>query len=481
MSIQNFPASLVPAIQTGMLEHEFEEALRSYIGYRMIADRETIATNIGETLTKTRRGLKAPMTIPMVASANTNFDNGLTPSTFAIEQYTLTLQQFGDTIDLNMITNKVGIVNQFLQNAKVTGVQAAQSLDRLARRALFIPYFGGNTRVSLTNGSVISTVNVDDVRGFFQVPVNGVMVATSAGAPLAATIGAATVSIIGVVADGTVTNGVVSGAGNGDGNVAPAGLTFGTTGANLANNVSTAPGGFSGVLTLSATITVANATLGNTVQAANASQIVRPSGRANTGLLQATDTLTLSNILDAVALMRLNNVPGVASADGTTGAAGHDPYNFYLDPKSSRQLFADPDFKQLFQGATSAAQVFKTGMTNDFLGVRFMPTTEAFTQTLTGVGTVRRPILVGGGALIEGDYAGMATAEVSTDGSIINTVDEVVMVTRPPLDRLQQIIAQSWYWIGAFTAPSDITTNTNIIPTATNSAFKRAVMIEHIG
>ena len=97
------------------------------------------------------------------------------------------------------------------------------------------------------------------------------------------------------------------------------------------------------------------------------------------------------------------------------------------------------------------------------------------------MGVVRRPILVGGGALIEGDFAGMDELEVNNDGSIINMVDDICMVTRPPVDRLQQIIAQSWYWIGGFVAPSDITTNNSIIPTATNAAFKRAVILEHIG
>jgi hypothetical protein len=55
------------------------------------------------------------------------------------------------------------------------------------------------------------------------------------------------------------------------------------------------------------------------------------------------------------------------------------------------------------------------------------------------------------------------------------------MVTREPIDRLQQIIAQSWYWIGGFTAPSDVTTTNATVPTATLAAYKRAVMIEHIG
>ena len=58
---------------------------------------------------------------------------------------------------------------------------------------------------------------------------------------------------------------------------------------------------------------------------------------------------------------------------------------------------------------------------------------------------------------------------------------ERVGLTREAIDRLQQIIAQSWYWIGGFCAPSDTTTTPNTIPTATNAAFKRAVVVEHIG
>lgn len=180
----------------------------------------------------------------------------------------------------------------------------------------------------------------------------------------------------------------------------------------------------------------------------------------------------MAALLDAVAKLRLNAVPEI---DGV--------YNCYLDPVSARQLFADPDFKQLFTGATSANQVFRQGMVNGFLGLRFIPTTEAYVQghpSLQGL-YVRRPIVCGQGALIEGDYAGMAASEVAPKDSIIHVVDAVAMVTREPIDRLQQIIAQSWYWIGGFCAPSDITTSPSTIPTATNATFKRAVMLEHVG
>jgi hypothetical protein len=75
----------------------------------------------------------------------------------------------------------------------------------------------------------------------------------------------------------------------------------------------------------------------------------------------------------------------------------------------------------------------------------------------------------------------MASEDVAPDNSIVSMVDGVCMVTREPIDRLQQIIAQSWYWIGGFCAPSDTTTNSTTVATATNANFKRAVMIEHIG
>jgi hypothetical protein len=442
MSISNFPAALQPIIQQGFLEREFEQALRSRIGYRACADREDFAVGIGETLTKTRAGLKPAVTTPLAANTNTNLDNGLTPGSWNVEQFTLTLNHYAATMDLNMVTSRVGIASQFLQNAYVNGEQAARSLDDLARNALFSAYFGGNTRVTTTLGSAGPTIAVDDVRGFQTAFVNGVQQPVSSANPLGVTVGADIYTLIGVAPD--------------------------------VNNVSTAPGGQSGQLTFNGSISVSDGTAGNTVQAATASAILRPNGRTNTSLIQAGDTLAMTAILDAVADLRVNAVPDVDGA-----------YNCYLDPISARQLFADPDFQRLFIGATSANEIFRPGqgVVNEFLGLRFVLTTESYVQahpTLAGA-LIRRPIVVGKGALVEGDFAGMAADDVAPKDALVSLVDGVCMVTREPIDRLQQIIAQSWYWIGGFCAPSDTTTNSLTVPTATNANFKRAVMIEHIG
>jgi len=441
MPIQNFPAALQPIIQQNFLQREFQDGIQSILGYRQIARRERFANGIGETVTKTRPGLKAPVTTPMVPSANTNLDNGLTPSTWTVEQYQLAIAMYGDSIDLNTVTSRVGIVAQFLQNAKTNGVQAAQSLDRLARNALFNAYMGGNTRVRVTLGAPALSIAVDDIRGFQLVFVNGVMTAVSAGNPLAVMIGADLYSLVGATADGS--------------------------------NVSTAPGGISGTLTFSANVTVLDGTALNTVSAfvsgtGSGPFVLRPNGRGNTSQIVGTDLLTMGSILDGVAYLRSNGVP---TKDGM--------YNLYVDPTSGRQLFADPDFKLLYQGATGENAVFRNGRVTEIGDTRIIPTTEAYQQTLSGV-KVRRPILVGDEALVEGDFEGMGQLETDTEGEI-DMVDDIVHVTREPLDRLKQIVAQSWYWIGGFTAPTDQTVNPNIVPTASASYLKRAVVFEHAG
>src|SRR3954447_23460109 len=153
MAIQNFPAALQPIIQQGFLEREFDSALRSRLGYRACADREDIAVGIGETVTKTRAGLKPAVTTPISPASNTNLDNGLTPTLWNVEQYTITMNHYAATTDLNVVTSRVGIASLFLQNAYVNGEQAARSLDEIARNALFAAYMGGNTRVRTTLGS----------------------------------------------------------------------------------------------------------------------------------------------------------------------------------------------------------------------------------------------------------------------------------------------------------------------------------------
>ena len=457
MPIQNFPSQLQPIIQQGFLAREFQDGLQSRLSFRSIADREVFPNRIGETVTKTRKGLKSPVTTPMTPSVNTNFDNGMTPSSWSVEQYTLTINQYGDTIDLNMVTEGVGIASQFLANARTNGVQAMQSLDRIARNTLFGGaaggvggYLGGNTRVNAALASAAKTVLVDDVRGFQNVMNSyGQVVPVGSTSGMTVTVGSNSYTLVSTSTD--------------------------------AVNVSTAPNGTSGSLTFSTNISVSDGALAQPVVAATAPLVLRPNGRLTTAALVAPtgtygaasyvpgDTLGIQTVLSAVAALRMNNVPTV---DGC--------FHCYLDDQQMLGLFRDGDFKYLYRGAYGT-ETYQAGSIVELLGVRFIPTTEAPQQVSLGAGAIHRAIVCGKGALVEGDYADAGHRDIpDAEKSLMEQVDSVVMVTREPLDRLKQIIAQSWYWIGGYALPTDATASTTIIPTATNSYLKRGVVIESL-
>lgn len=324
-TIQDFPAALQPIISQGFLDREFDMALRSRMGFRAVADRVEIASPIGEPVVRTRGGLKPAVTEPGDAAR------------WTVEEYTITPNLYSATTDLLMVTSRVGLVSQFLQNAFANGEQAARSLDELARNALYAAYAAPETTI-------------------------------------------------------------------------------------------------------------------------------RPHGKTDTVDLMAGDSLTMGLLLDAVTKLRINAAPEIDGA-----------YNCYLDPVSARQLFADPDFRQLFQGATSANQVFRRGMVIDFLGLRFVPTNEMFVRPHPNDmirGVIRSPIICAAGALVEG-----SSPDIVADGlappphPIVSVVNGVAMTTDITTDRLAQIIRQSWYWIGGYAAPRDQETG----------AYQRAVVIEHIG
>jgi len=232
--------------------------------------------------------------------------------------------------------------------------------------------------------------------------------------------------------------------------------------------VSTAPNGISGTLTFSANVSTTDGTAGNAVISSVAPAVFRPNARATTKALTTGDTLDMKSVLSAVATLRSNNVPTIGGL-----------YNAYLDDQQLLGLFQDSQFQLLFRGAYNSTE-YRQGDVFSLLGVRFIPTTEAPQQASLGAGAIHRAIICGSGALIEGDFAGTGAADVATQNAITSMVDGVAMITRPPLDRLQQIIAQSWYWIGGFTLPSDQTASTSILPTATNSVYKRATVIESL-
>lgn len=453
MALNNLPAALQSVIQTGFLEHQFGLPLKAKLGFRAIADREPFTANIGETITKTRTGLLPAITTPMSPAANSDITSGLTPQNYSVEQYILSIAQYAANMQLNIVTQKVAIADLFLRNAYTLGEQAFRSVDTIAQQTLFNAYMGGNTRVRTTLGSPNATISVDDIRGFQQTLNSAGQVVTVSGSnPVNVVVGSNTYSLTGFAADGS--------------------------------NVSTAPGGVSGTLTFSTTVTVADGTALNAVVSAVAPFVIRPSTTSanvmapTTAAISSTNDinsgkLTMQMILQGKATMAANGVPVVDS----TGM-----YHLYVDPLQATGLYSDPAFQQFFRGQVTTEE-YRQGVVAELLGVRIEETNLNPVQTLAGVGTVRRGMLVGQGALVEGIFTNEAYSEalagVDAD-DMISIIDGIAHVTREPLDALKQVVTQTWSYIGGFVVPTDTTTTAATIPTANSSAQKRGILLESL-
>lgn len=453
MPINNLPASIQSVIQQNFLERAFEEALRAKLGFRSIADREMFMAGIGETITKTRTGLLPAITSAMAPAANSDITSGLTPQNYAVEQYSLAINQYAANMQLNVATSRVAIASLFLRNAVTLAEQAFRSIDTLAQQALFNVYMGGNTRVRVTLGAAAVTISVDDIRGF-QNTLNseGQVVAVSTSYPVNVTVGADVYSLTGSAADST--------------------------------NVSTAPGGVSGTLTFSAAVSIADGTAGNAVVSAVAPYIIRPSATSGNAMAATTAAISASNDYNSgkLSMAMILNAKATMSANGVPPVSETGMYHMYVDPLQVSGLFGDNEFQLLYRGTQTNSQEWRKGVVAEMLGVQLIETNLNPVQSLSGVGTVRRASLVGQGALVEGVFTNEAynAAETDGDADMITMVDGIAHVTREPLDALKQVVTQSWSYIGGFTVPSDTTANPNTIPTANNSAYKRGIILESL-
>ncbi len=446
-----FPAALAAAEQINFLARNAKEGLDTILAWRSLATPEDVPAGIGSTLTLTRKGRITSTTTPSTPQSSMNIDSGMTASAYSIEQYTLTMFDYSRmAAEIDNVQQQVGIYDQLLAGARNSGVDAATTRDRLARAALFNAYMSGNTRVRTDLGAgSTTTCYVDDLRGFSTVLVNGVVTAVSATNPLTvyeSGTTAQTLSVTGVTPDVT--------------------------------NTSTAPGGISGKLTFATATTPSQ---GDALVAINAPAIIRSGGAATTAALVPSNTFNLQMILDMKLALENNAVPPFA--DGL--------YRMLLDPTAQRQLMADQDFKVYFAGREDS-EAIQSGYVLKLLGIEFVPTTEVYIQapstngaggTLDSVGvTVRRPMLVGAEALVEGQFTGLENylRDLKGNPGVVQAemVDGTVHILRRPIDALGRFYAIVWDWIGGYAVPTDLTATSAIIPTASNALFKRAVIAE---
>ena len=322
VTFYEFAPALQDLVQSTFLARQLEEGLDSDLAYRRQATEETISGRIGSIIIIPRIGRKAPVTVPLSPTTLTaNLDNGLTPSLPASETYQYNLAEWGATEDVDLIGSLVACADLVKAASRTNGVQAAQSMERLAKISLFGAYDTGNTfvRNDLTPASSLSQVHVDDLRGFQVVQVNGVLTPVSPANPLPCfeyrTTAAGVMqsfNVVGVVPD------------------APNGSVYPGSSPDAFGNILS--DGVSGLLLITGASAVP--VQGDGIIAANAPKIVRPMNKPAVTMLNSGDPATLGLLLDAKARLNSNSVS--AFPDGT--------YHFIHDPSVMRQLLADQQF-----------------------------------------------------------------------------------------------------------------------------------------
>lgn len=410
------PAGIQAMLQNGMLDRVFRDALVPNFLFPQIADAEPWMGGLGDTKTFTRKGLLAPVTTPVTGSDPS-------AATYSIEQWSVTMDQYANSMDTNMLGSAMALASKFLADIENLGINAGQTVNQVARNKLFKAYAGGRTwatAAATTDTSII----VASTDGFETVMVNGVPTPVSASNPL-------TVSIAGVA--NTVT-GVNTGTKT---------LTLGTTRVDV---------------------------VGDYVVAANAPVSVRATGNSAFDL-SAGNVATFANFRAAVARLRKMAVPTVGGY-----------YVAHIDPDTEAQLFADSDFKQALQGRVDSP-IYTDLSIGRFAGIDWVRNLEAPTISnggSAGTLTVHRPIVLGANALMSAPFEGTNSLLVGTgveDVPEIRTIPvapgvDVTLLVRPAQDRLQQVISSTWSWVGDYGVPSDAGTGDAAL-------YKRGVVIEH--
>jgi len=410
------PAAIRAMMQNGILDRVFQEALRPEFIFPAIADSEPWQGGLGDTKTMTRKGLLTPSTTPITGSDTS-------AATYGIEQWSVTMDQYGLAVDTNMLTSSMALANKFLADVQTLGINAGQSLNQISRNKLYTAYAGGRTWVT-TAGSSDTSMIVNSVNGFTKVLVNGVPTDVSASNPLSVTIAGVANTVTGV-------------------NTGTSTLTLGTARVDVA---------------------------GDAVVAANAPVSIRPTGSTPYDL-GTSNVVTFAMFRAAVARLRKMNVPTVGGY-----------YVAHIDPDTETQLFNDSDFKQSLTGRVDSP-VYRDLSIGRFGGIDWVRNNE--TPTILGGSagnvTVHRPIVLGAGALVAAPFEGMGEllrgsgVEDVPDISMIGVAPgvEVARIVRPPQDRLQQTLSTSWSWVGDYGVPSDSLANSDA------ALFKRAVVLEH--
>lgn len=463
MGLDNLPAVQSLIEQTGLLEKLFHDPLEAALAYSRFADDETFPNGIGETLTKTRPALFPLATAfnPINPANNSGLDNGLTDQFYTYEQYQIAITEWANSTTTNIMQDRTLIRRVFQQNYKQLGEHAGRVIDGNCAFNVHKAYDAGST-FCLATVSSGTALTVDNIYGFDTAFSGtnspGLPQSVSSGNPQLVNVYNGTtgvlkgqISIIAAVAAGSNAS---------------------------TSNVGGIPYGASGTLTTAASIGI-TISAGDLLQAVDGAVVVRPNSRASRAQLVAGDILTLKTLAIAKAKLAARGIPTLPSG----------MYGCIIDPQLWPQLLNDTAFNYATMGQMGEGY-FKYGYVNRTLGIEFIDsnmvpqynTYVAGTGVNTGL-AARHAVVGGMGLLQKATFQGHIDASKQAqamDNADIKFIDEekIALITRAPLDRLQEQITQSWRWVGGFVVPTDFASNPTIFPTTDYARSKRCVVIE---
>jgi hypothetical protein len=454
----NVPNSIGGLQQQGLLERAFHDGLFPNLAYRAEAMPEEWPLQTGQQIFMTRPGLLKPTV--------TAIQPGTDPigQVVPFEQWVATLGQYADSIDTHIPTAVTANANLFLRNIHQLGLQAGQSVNRVARNALFIAYLSGQTVTTVAPLTGDTTLQVASLNGFTSVVIPAGNVApqpVSVAFPLPITIN-------------------------------------GLTAASVIGFIPANPNDFNGpgTLMLAAAVGVSGLTQRVSVKSAYAPRVVRAAAGNSIDAIGQGDILVMQQAINAVGFLRRANVQ--PHEDGL--------YHAHISPTANSQVFADPVFQRLNQSLPEGL-IYKQGFIGQIAGVAFfmnnespetfntgtqVPTalsgiygTEIGAEVVNGAGVaIGRCIITGRGSIYEKylDESAYAT-EAGTMGKIgefdVNNnnisilTERIRLVMRAPMDKLQQQVTASWSITTSFPTPSDVTAPSG------PELYKRAIVLEY--
>lgn len=426
-------AAVRAMIQEGLLERAFHDSLFPTLLFRKEFQGEQW-TERAQEMVKSRRGLIAPNMKTLAPKTDPS------PKTYEVEQWNAMIAHYGDTVDTDTVVAGLTLADLLEADAKTAGLQAGQSINRLARNRLYNDAMYGHSVLTSTVNDVSQPIA--SLNGFTRAfsSTTKKFEPVSVSNPLAAYVwtGAAWSAV-------SITGATPATAGD---EVGP------------------------GVLTLAAAF---NNTARFPIVASTATKIVYSGGGHSIDDLTAADLFTLAVIRQSVANARKVNVQ--PCEDGY--------YHIHLDPIAESQLFDDSEFQLLFRGRgldRDESDPYASFQIGTVLGCKLYRNNECplsntvatyaadddnFSGELTNAAgiPIHRSVFIGRDCAIEYWKDAISSTEAGITGKLGNwnltangatvDVDRLQMILRSPLDRMQRVVTTSWSFMGSHVIAPD--------------------------